>query len=211
MINQKDSMKIVIITVLLALGFHAQSQEHFLKFDLVGPIRLFLISNDAGMYKLTYEYNYSRHNSFSVGIEKGILMREIENVNGSLSKDAKFSGLGIVPEYRYYFASPTRMSTAYGGFIGVYTRILSTSYHADYPQNSSDNFSDKSYAVGAGISGGAKFEGNFISKRWEVPGMFYEIAVGFGYGIVDSEYYDQDFMPILSAFSRFEFNVGYAF
>lgn len=164
-----------------------------------------------GALSLSYEYNFAHKQSIVFYVEKAQYGSLTERENGTLVIKGGVKGIGILPEYRYYYGTSSRFSSASGLFIGVYSRIATTNdFEKNYLTNENTEGLDQLLA-GAGVSTGIKYlDGDILGIS--IDGLYNEFCIGFGYGFAGSQFIrDEGPLAILSAFSRMEMSIGFAF
>jgi hypothetical protein len=165
-------------------------------------------------------------NNYSVGYERGLsetssvgLWVNYQSYNfGIGDEDNKISGIGFVPEFRFYFSPDDECD---GFFVGPYLKYASLSTKSDYTILDDDG--DYQDYNDVKVSSNRFVIGLNLGRKWVTDGGFlFETSFGFGKALasgvnydndnVQTYYDDNDILELEINFDlRLGINVGYRF
>jgi hypothetical protein len=193
---------VMIFSSVLLLGVYAHGQaSHAVKLNPLGAL--------FGNLGVGYEHGLSDNTSVQLGLSFFSRSFDVSAVSDGdiISGDQKFSGIGFVPEFRYYFDGAIE-----GWYGGAFANYNSIKFKTEYSAGNDDLNSESTITnVGAGAEFG---------KQWLLGGndnfvIDLNLGVGFQSASIDSDNSEEDDIEFGLAASgvwpKLAFSVGYAF
>ncbi len=162
-------VKLILSVICLAIGVNASAQ-HDIKMDFAGFV--------IGQYGILYENVLSP--SMSVGGDINYHVLELE----AGDDDFEYSGLNIVPEFRFYF---NPVDGADGFYVGPYLKYKRVTSN-DFGYVNSENIFKEGERTSTGLAFGLG-----MGKKWvSDAGFIFETYFGFGRYIMENESYENN-------------------
>jgi hypothetical protein len=157
--------KINLLALLIVMcgTFSAFAQSEKLNAIKINPLSLIVST-----VNVQYQRQYDPTHGFQIGVY----------FLGRSFGDTKFTGLGITPEFRWYFASESNMA---GFYLGPYVRYENFSLTSTYNQTYYNNFGQyttttEASATLTGLGGGA-----VVGKQWVWGSFTLDCFAGLGF------------------------------
>ena len=193
----------MLLSSVLLLGIYAHGQaSHAVKLNPLGAL--------FGNIGVGYEHGLGETTSVQLGMSFFSRSFDVSATSDGdiVSGDQKFSGIGFVPEFRFYFDSAIE-----GWYGGVFANYNSIKFKTEYSSGNDDLNSESSIT---NIGAGAEFGKQWLLGSNENFVIDLNLGAGFQSASVDSENDDDEDdiefgLAASGVWPKLSFSVGYAF
>jgi hypothetical protein len=193
-----------LFTAMLLLTVYMNGQaSHAVKLNPLGAL--------FGNIGVGYEHGLGETTSVQLGVSffsRSFDVSAFDSDGDIISGDQKFSGIGFVPEFRFYFDSAIE-----GWYGGVFANYNSIKFKTEYSSGSDDLNSESSIT---NVGAGAEFGKQWLLGSNENFVIDLNLGAGFQSASVDSDNGDDDDdiefgLAASGVWPKLSFSVGYAF